>query len=132
MKGKNRSHFREGILNVDRRRHSRIHVEFPFDYSLVESGEAYRGIGVDASEGGLLVHLLEKIEIGAMLIMEMLFKKGTELTVIKAMAKVVWSDLAAEQRWGEYRCGLQFLSFYKGDLPRLKGLLKEAGQSSRA
>ena len=119
---------REGLLLVERRRHSRISVELPFDYSRVERSEDHRGILADASEGGLLVYLLEDIEIGALLRIEILFAKGTELTTIKAIVKVVWSDLAAKTCWGEYRCGLQFLSFYEGDLKKLKMVLREFGQ----
>jgi len=40
----------------------------------------------------------------------------------------VWSDLAAQKNWGEYRYGLQFLSFFKGDLGRLRILLERVGK----
>jgi c-di-GMP-binding flagellar brake protein YcgR len=118
---------REGVFLVERRKHPRVSVELPFDYSVIDDGEACRGIGVDASEGGLLGYLLEKIEIGTLLRIDMLFKNGTEMTTIKAIAKVVWSDLASKESWAEYRYGIQFLSFFKGDLHRLKILLKEVG-----
>jgi len=122
---------RGGIFLVERRRHPRISIEVPFDYSRIDDGEACRGIGVDASEGGLLANLLEKIEIGALLKIDMLFKNGTEMTMIKAIAKVVWSDLASQKSWAEYKYGIQFLSFFKGDLHRLKALLKEVGRSHK-
>ena len=127
-KDEDKSPSREGILLVERRRHSRISVELPIDYSLVERSEGHRGILADASEGGLLVYLLEKIEVGALLRIEILYAKGTELTTIKAIVKVVWSDLAAKSCWAEYQCGLQFLSFFEGDLKKLKMLLREFGQ----
>ena len=120
---------RGGVFLVERRRHPRIRIELPFDYSRIDDGGDCRGIGVDASEGGLLAHLLEKIEIGTLLRIDMLFKNGTEMTTIKAIAKVVWSDLASQESWAEYKYGVQFLSFFKGDLPRLKALLKEVGRS---
>lgn len=122
---------KEGIFLVEKRKNPRISVELPFDYSLVERGEAHRGMVADASVGGILVYLLEKIEMGALLRIEIFFAKRTELTTITAIAKVVWSDLAAKESWAKYRYGLQFLSFFAGDLNRLKILLKEIGKTHR-
>jgi c-di-GMP-binding flagellar brake protein YcgR len=122
------SESREGLFLVERRRHPRISIELPFDYSFFEKGEDHRGILTDASEGGLLVYLLEKVDVGSLLRIEILFSKGTELITIEAIVKVVWSDLAARESWAEYRYGLQFLSFFQGDIGKLKMLLKEVGQ----
>ena len=118
-----------GIFLVERRKHPRISVALPFDYSPVEEEGSFRGIAEDASEGGLLVYLLEKVEIGAFLKVEIFFSRGTELATIQAIAKVVWCDLATRENWAEYQYGIQFQSFFKGDLNRLKILLKEIGQS---
>jgi len=118
-----------GLFLIERRKHPRISVELPFDYSLVEREGSFRGIAGDASEGGLLVYLLEKIEIGTLLRIEMLFSKGKELTTIQAIVKVVWSDLVPKESWAEYQYGVQFQSFFRGDLNRLKVLLREIGQA---
>jgi len=125
---KDGSESKEGLFLVERRRHPRISIELPFDYSFFEKGEDHRGILADASEGGLLVYLLEKIDVGSLLRIEILFSRGTELVTIEAIVKVVWSDLAARESWAEYRYGLQFLSFFQGDIGKLKMLLKEVGQ----
>ena len=119
----------EGILLVDRRRSPRVSIELPFYYSLVDQREAQHGVVADASEGGLLVYLSEKIEIGAFLRIEISSVRWKELIPIKAIGKVVWSDLAAREAWGEYRYGIQFLSFFEGDFQELKILLREAGQT---
>ena len=128
-KDPNRPPPREGLFLIERRKHPRISVELPFDYSLLEREGSFRGITEDASEGGLLVYLHEKIEIGTLLKIEMLFSKGTELTTIQAMVTVVWSDLVPKESWAEYQYGVQFQSFFKGDLNRLKILLREIGQA---
>jgi hypothetical protein len=60
---------------------------------------------------------------------EILFVKGLELNSIKAVTKVVWSDLPPKGIWGEYRYGLEFQTFQEGDLQDLKRLLKEVAET---
>ncbi len=119
----------KGVLVVERRRHPRISIELPLDYSILETKESRGGMVADASEGGLLVYLKEQMSIGTRLRIEILFAKGLEFTSIKAITKVVWSDLTARERFKEFRYGLQFESFPEGDLDRLKALLNEIGRT---
>ena len=119
----------KGTVVVERRRHPRINVELPLNYSIVEGKESHGGMVADASEGGLLVYVRERIPIGTHLKIEIVFVKGLELTSIKGISKVVWSDLAARESFGEFRYGLQFQSFHEGDLDRLKTLLNEIGRT---
>ncbi len=117
-----------GVFTVERRRHPRFSVEFPLDYSFVEGKETYGGIVANASEGGLLVYLPQRIEIGTVLKIEILYVQGLEFSTIKAIARVVWSDLASKVSWGEYRYGLQFIHIEEQDYTRLVTLLKEIGK----
>lgn len=117
-----------GVLTIDRRKHPRYSVELPLDYCRVEGKETYGGIVANASEGGVLVYLPEKMEIGTVLKIEIFYVKGLELDTIKAVAKVVWSDLAVRASWGEYRYGLQFQYINEKDFDRLMTLLKEIGK----
>jgi c-di-GMP-binding flagellar brake protein YcgR len=126
---KRRSKSKEGILIVERRKHPRFRLELPLDYS-IESIECYGGVAANASRGGLLVYLPEAILVGTLLKIEILFVKGSELNSIRANAKVVWSDLAPKEIWGEYRYGLEFKSFQEGGLQKLRSLLKEVGETS--
>ena len=80
---------------------------------------------------GILVYLPEKMEIGTTLSIEIFYAKGLELDSIKAIAKVVWADLAARKTWGEHRYGLQFQSIDKKNLNKLKNLFKEAGSAKK-
>lgn len=128
-KGKEKPKSKEGIFIVERRKHPRIRVELPLDYSLVDSGETYSGIVGNANEGGLLIYLREPIEIGTVLKIEILFVRGLESNTIKAITKAVWSDLAAQKVLGEYRYGLEFQSFQEGDLQKLETLLKEVREA---
>jgi c-di-GMP-binding flagellar brake protein YcgR len=121
------SQTRMGVLSIEKRKYPRFSVELPLNYSRVESKEILGGMVANASEGGLLVYLPERMEIGAFLKIEIFYIRGLELDTIEAVAKVVWCDLAARESWGEHRYGLQFQYIDQKDLGRLTTLLKEAG-----
>ncbi len=122
------SRFKEVVFLAERREHPRHAVELPVDYSNMDGKERW-GIAGDASEGGLLVYLHESIEKGALLKIEMFFIRASELNTIKAIAKVVWSESAANKSWGKYRHGLAFQAFHNGSLGRLKNLLEDTGEA---
>jgi c-di-GMP-binding flagellar brake protein YcgR len=119
---------KRGILAFEKRRHPRFNTELPLDYSRVEGKELYGGIVANASEGGLLVYLPERIEIGAFLKIEIIYVNGLELNTIEAVAKVVWQDLATKDGLGEHRYGLQFQQIDETNFNRLSALLKEVGK----
>ena len=60
-----------------------------------------------------------------------LYHLGVMQVIVKAVAKVIWCDLAAKEAWGEHRYGVEFQSFSKGSLDQLKLLLKEVGETLR-
>ncbi len=122
------SHTRMGVLAIEKRKYPRFSVELPLDYSRVDGKETLGGMVANASEGGLLAYLPERIDIGALLKLEIFYVRGLELDTIKAVAKVVWCDLAARDSWGEHRYGLQFQSIDEKDFNRLITLLKEVGK----
>jgi len=82
------------------------------------------GLAMDAGEGGILVYLKERVKIGAILKIEMFYAEKLPLKKITATAKVVWSDSAAKDTFGEYRYGLQLESIEKGDFNKLRLLLR--------
>ncbi|MCJ7784633.1 MAG: PilZ domain-containing protein [Desulfobacterales bacterium] len=116
-----------GVLSIEKRKYPRFSVELPLNYSRAEGKETLGGMVANASEGGLLVYLPERMEMGAFLKIEIFYVRGLELDTIKAVAKVVWCDLAAKESWGEHRYGLQFQYIDQKDLSRLTTLLKEVG-----
>ncbi len=117
-----------GVLAIEKRKYPRFSVELPLDYSRVDGKETLGGMVANASEGGLLVYLPERIEIGASLKIEIFYVRGLELDTIKVIGKVVWCDLAARESWGEHRYGLQFQSIDEKDFNRLTALLREVGK----
>jgi c-di-GMP-binding flagellar brake protein YcgR len=116
-----------GILSIEKRKYPRFSVELPLNYFRAEGKETLGGMVANASEGGLLVYLPERMEIGALLKIEIFYVRGLELDTIKAVGKVVWCDLAARESWGEHRYGLQFQYIDQRDFNRLTTLLKEVG-----
>jgi hypothetical protein len=119
---------KRGILAIEKRKHPRFNVELPLDYCRVDGTAIYGGIVANASEGGVLVYLPERIEMGAYLKVEIIYVNGLELSTIQAVARVVWQDLATRDTLGEHRYGLQFQQIDEGNLNRLSALLKETGK----
>ena len=120
---------KKGVVAIERRKHPRFNLELPLDYFRIDDKENYGGIVANASEMGILIYLPEKMEIGTTLKTEIFYAKGLELDSIKAIGKVVWTDLPARKTWGEHRYGLQFQSIDKRNLSKLKNLLKEVGRA---
>jgi c-di-GMP-binding flagellar brake protein YcgR len=125
----NQSHFQSkmGILSIERRKYPRYNVELPLSYARVNNKELFGGIIANASEGGILVYLPEKMEIGVILKIEIFYLRGFELDTIQAIAKAVWTDLTTKRNLGEYRYGLEFQSIDKKDYNRLSILLEGIG-----
>lgn len=121
------SHTRMGILSIEKRKYPRFSVELPLNYTRAEGKDILGGMVANASEGGLLVYLPERFEIGGLLKIEIFYVKGLELDTIKAVGKVVWCDLGARESWGEHRYGLQFQYIEEKDFNRLTALLREVG-----
>ncbi len=126
--GERGTHGKMGVLAVERRRHPRFSIELPLDYCHADGKEILGGIVANASEGGILVYLPERLPVGTLLKIEILYVRGLELDTIKAIGKVVWSDLGARESWGEHRYGLQFQNIDEKDFARLMGLLREVGK----
>jgi c-di-GMP-binding flagellar brake protein YcgR len=114
---------RVGIVNFEKRGHPRFKVDLPIEYSQVDSPIGQAGRVVNASEGGLLVYLPEKMEIGQHLQVKLFFVSGSELNTIEMLTEVVWRDIHLGKNWGDYRSGVKFVDISTADLNRLKDFL---------
>jgi hypothetical protein len=115
----------KSVKAKERRNHPRLYVKLPMSYSRKESKDSYGGIVGNASEGGILVYLPEKLNTGEVLKIEILFAKGWELKTVRGGAKIIWSDLVIRKSRKVHRYGLQFQIFNKKNLQKLRTLLKE-------
>jgi hypothetical protein len=114
---------RYGIVNFEKRQHPRFNVDLPIEYSrselIVKHGRA-----VNASEGGLLVYLPERMEIGQHLSLKSFFSSGSELKTIETLVQVVWADINLGKDWGDHRTGVKFVDISPENLDALKTFLK--------
>ncbi len=118
-------------LTKERRKHPRLHLKLPMNYSRKELKGYYGGIVGNASEGGILVYLPEKLNSGEVLKIEILFAQGWELKTVQGIAKIIWSDLAIRKSGRIHRYGLQFQLVNKRNLRKLRILLKEGGKNEK-
>ena len=114
---------RYGTVNFEKRKHPRFDVNLPIEYVrsdlVTNSGEA-----INASEGGLLLYLPEKMEIGQHLSLKLFFPSGSELKTIATLVKVVWIDMHLGENRRDYRAGVKFIDISPGDLEKLRNFLQ--------
>lgn len=113
-----------GIVNFERRKHPRISVDLPIEYSLVEDSPLNRnGRAANASEGGLLVYLPEIVQIGQVLKIKIFFSIP-KMQEIKLSAEVAWIDIRIGEKPVEYRAGLKFRDISPEDREKLAFFLR--------
>jgi c-di-GMP-binding flagellar brake protein YcgR len=113
---------RIGVSGVERRRSQRFKVDLTLDYARVKKMRLKAGLAGDASEGGLMIYLQERMKIGTEIYVALLFSLGFELTGVKALSQVIWKGAGSEEGWGRYKYGLKFLQIADEDLRKLKQL----------
>ena len=113
-----------GIVNFERRRHPRISVDLPIEYSLVEDPSPSRkGRAANASEGGLLIYLPEQVQIEQVLKIKIFFSIP-KMQEVKLSAEVAWIDTCIGEKPVEYRAGLKFQDISPEDREKLSSFLK--------
>jgi hypothetical protein len=113
-----------GIVNFERRKFPRFTIDLPVEYQHEGSERRYPGRALNASEGGLLVYLPERQEVGEVLRLKIFFTIGQVLKTIEMAVQVAWIDIYIGEGWGDYRTGVKFLDISSEDLIGLKDFLK--------
>lgn len=115
---------RIGIANIERRKYPRFSIDLPIEYRPVHSPISQRGRALNASEGGLLVYLPQKMEAGQHLNLKLFFHSGSSMNTVEMVGEVVWIDIhLTEMNWGDYRTGLRLIDISPEDLQKLKDFL---------
>jgi len=114
---------RYGTVNFEKRKHPRFSVDLPVEYSRADLS-ADHGRAMNASEGGLLLYLPERIGIGNHLRLKLFFSMGSQLNAIETLVEVAWMDIHLGKDWGDYRTGVRFAEISTEDIGKLKSFLK--------
>ncbi len=115
---------RLGVVRSERRRHRRFSVDLPIRYKVGISTNR-NGRAMNLSEGGMLVHSLDQMEIGQNLKSRLVFLLDSEINTIETVGEVIWRDIYSDKAWGDHRCGVRFLDISTKDKNRLKDFLRD-------
>ena len=119
---------RVGIVNLERRGHPRFAIDLPIEYYQVNSPFGTTGRAMNASDGGLMVYLPEKVEIGQHLQLKLFFISGPDLNTIEMLTEVVWMDIHLGKGWGDYRFGVRFIDVSSEHWNKLQMFLKSLSE----
>lgn len=114
------------VVGFDRRKHPRYLVEVPLDYTDGHTAAASTGLTANASEGGLMTFLGERVDVGTVLNVTLLFRLGFSLTSMESRTLVVWRDDVWKEYLDNYRYGLMFLEPKSTELEKLRRLFKNS------
>jgi len=113
---------RYGIVNFEKRKYPRFNIDLPVEYAR-SSLFVKHGRAVNVSEGGLLLYLPERVELGQQLVLKLFFPSGTALETVQTLVQVVWTDIHLSEDWGDYRTGVCFADISTEDLDKLMRFL---------
>lgn len=122
-------HWNEGVRKLsgfDRRKHPRYLVEIPLDYTRPDTDGVLTGLTANASEGGIMTFIGERVDVGAVLSVTLFFRLDFSLTSMETRSVVVWRDDVWKRYWDDYRYGLSFLETESRELEKLKRLLENS------
>jgi len=110
---------------LEKRRHTRVFMELPLEYQILDAPYAHGGVVANASEAGLLILSIKSIPVGTKLNIAVLFPKGFQLTNFEVSAEIIWKEIFWKEDWEGYQYGLKFIRILDEDQWKLKGLLIE-------
>lgn len=107
----------------EKRKSTRFDVALPVRYSKTNSFFKYAR-AANASEGGLLVCLPEKMGVGQHLALKLFLPLRSGSNIIEAVVQVVWMDIHLRRDWTwDYRTGVRFEDISPGDMTHLRNFL---------
>jgi len=107
----------------EKRKSTRFNVALPVRYSKTNSFFKYAR-AANASEGGLLICLPEKMGIGQHLALKLFLPIRSGSSMIETVVQVVWMDIHLRKDWTwDYRTGVRFEDISSRDMTHLKNFL---------
>ncbi len=112
----------------ERRKHPRFNVDLPVKYS--RTHWFYKPArAVNASEGGPLVDIPEKMEINQPLTLQLLFPSHPELCTLETQVRVVWNGIHLRKDWTwDYRTGVRFECISPENISEFKNFLTSSAK----
>jgi hypothetical protein len=108
--------------NPEKRRHPRYRIDLPIEYTrrdlVVRHDRA-----INASEGGLLAHFSEQLEVGQYLRIKLYYPSCSAFNFIELVTQVVWMDVDARKDWRDCLTGVRVMDISIEDLGDLKNFL---------
>ena len=106
----------------ERRMHPRFLVNLPIEYLPLDSPVSSFSHTINASEGGLMICLHERLEVGKHLHLKLFFSSGSSLLTINPTVQVMWADeqLGKDET---YRHGVRFVDPTSEDAQKFKEFL---------
>src|SRR4030065_2763329 len=100
----------EKTVTSEKRKYPRFSANFPVKYSTTDS--FFKSAqAANASEGGLLVCLPEKMHIGQQLALKLFFPSRSGLNIVETVVEVIWMGIRLRNNWTwDYRAGVKFES----------------------
>jgi len=116
-------------LNSERRKYPRINIDLPVKYNGGTHSFTKNGLAVNASEGGLLVHLQEEIVVGHRLTLKLFLHSQSELNIISPSVQVVWTGIHMRKdfTW-DFPTGVRFVEIPPNDMIKFKNFLTSLTQ----
>jgi len=124
LQGKAKEDLSSGFVNFEMRRHPRHAVDLPVECCRINSPISHTGRAINASEGGLMVYLPEKVEIGQHLKLMLSVGSNSALDTVDMIAQVVWVDIGSSIVMEDYRVGVMIVDISSTDRLKLKNLLE--------
>ncbi len=103
----------------DKRKHPRFSVDLPVEYYKIGSIVKHNGRAINASQGGLLLHFSEPLQIGQYLRLKFFLPSGFRLSAIETIAEVTWINTQLGEGEEHYRSGVRFINMSPKDVAKL-------------
>ena len=107
----------------EKRRHFRLSLHLPMEYSFPESSRLRLAYTVDICEGGLLMYTQQKLEIGQKLRVKFFFDSSAGMDCIQVLGEVIRVDRLGKSG-KEFRCAVRFFDLSSEILKKLRKFLK--------
>ena len=107
----------------EKRRHFRLSLHLPMEYSFPESSHFHLAYTVDICEGGLLMYTRQKLMIGQSLRAKFYYASAADLDCVQVLGEVIRVDRLGKSG-KEFWCAVRFFDLSPDTLKKLGKFLK--------